>query len=176
MTATDQRNGRWGSQAGSTLAEVLVTIGIVTGLMGVGVLSLDRGYLDLATARQNLVNDLRRARMQATLKGAHYRFEAAGSQYVITRLEDDDGDGEWQVDSSYEPKVVELPTGFSVLTYGSGATGAASAVAEFDGRGLLVPESDGTLTIISVTVSDAEGKTETLQIWPSGQVEATTLS
>lgn len=174
MRATNKRNRTLRNQTGSTLAEVLVTIGIVTGLMGVGVLSLNRGYLNLATARQNLVNDLRRARMQATLKGAHYKFESTGNQYTITRLADGDGDGDWEVDPDFQPKTVALPAGFSVVTFG-GATGSAG-IAEFDGRGLLVPDETGSLSIISVTVSDSSGQAETLQIWPSGQVESARLS
>ncbi len=162
------RRGRVvGSQLGSSLAEVLVTIGMVTSLMGVGILSLDRGYLNLTTAKQNLVNDLRRARMQATLKGAHFRFEVAGDKYVISRLTDADGDGEWELDPTFVAKTVKLPKGFSINT---SATGVAVA-AEFDGRGLLVPQQDGSLSIITVTVGDGNGKYETLQIWPSGQVE-----
>lgn len=157
------------SQLGSTLIEVLVTLGIVIGLMGVGVLSLNRGYLNLATAKQNLVNDLRRARMQATLKGAHFRFDSAGNSYTITRLADPDGDGAWDADQNFGVKVVELPGGFSVMASGPAV---ATAGAEFDSRGLLVPAVDGTLSIVSVVVSDGDGRSESLQIWPSGQVEA----
>jgi len=158
-----------GSQVGSSLAEVLVTLGIVTSVMGVGVLGLNRGYMNLTTAKQNLVNDLRRARMQATLKGAHYRFEVAGGQYTITRLTDADGDGEWEVAADFPSKVVDLPPGFSL----SASAAGEAASAEFDGRGLLVPQGDGSLGIITLTVSDDQGKSHRLQIWPSGQVEET---
>ncbi len=145
-----------------------MTIGIVTGLMGVGVLSLDRGFMNLTTARQNLVNDLRRARMQATLKGAHFRFEVSGTGYSITRLSDSDGDGQWEVDQQFNPKVVNLPTGYTVSS-----DAGSTAAAEFDGRGLLVPQPDGSLSIVSVTIAGNE-RSEALQIWPSGQVESTT--
>jgi hypothetical protein len=149
------------------MAEVLVTIGIVTGLMGVGVLSLNRGYMNLTVAKQGLVNDLRRARMQATLKGAHFLFEASGSTYTITRLTDSDADGTWEEDPDHPAKVVDLPPGFSLSASASGA----AAIAEFDGRGLLVPQADGSLGIITLIVSDDLGKSHQLQIWPSGQVE-----
>jgi hypothetical protein len=155
------------SQVGSSLAEVMVTIGIVTGLMGVGILSLDRGYMNMTTAKQNLMNDLRQARMQATLKGAHFRFDAASGAYQIVRLSDDDSDGVWETDSDFTPRTIDLPSGYGISVYSSGAT----AVAEFDGRGLLVPQSDGSLSIVTVTITSEEGKVESVQIWPSGQVE-----
>ncbi len=156
-----------GSQAGTSLAEVMVTIGIVTGLMGVGVLSLERGFMNLPMAKQNLVNDLRKARMQATLKGAHFRFDAGSNQYVITRLSDQDGDGSWESNEDFTPMTVELPSGYSVVVSSSGS----SAFAEFDGRGLLVPQDDGSLSIVTVTVTGDSGRSEVIQIWPSGQVE-----
>ncbi len=170
MANSAKRVRLFASQGGSTLTEVLVTIGIVTGLMGVGVLSLSRGYLTLATAKQNLVNDLRRARMQATLKGAHYRFESSGNVYTISRLADSDGDGQWEVDQNSSAKVVELPVGFSVAAASESGGGY---YAEFDSRGLLVPGDDGSLGIISVVLRDDKGQLERLHIWPSGQVEPT---
>ncbi len=156
-----------GSQSGSSLAEVMVTIGIVTGLMGVGIMSLERGYMNLPMAKQTLVNDLRKARMQATLKGAHFRFDAGSNEYVITRLSDEDGDGAWEANDDFTPTKVELPSGYSLMVSSSGST----AVAEFDGRGLLVPQDDGSLSIVTVTVTGSSGESEVVQIWPSGQVE-----
>lgn len=155
------------SQTGSSLAEVMVTIGIVTGLMGVGILSLDRGYMNMTTAKQNLMIDLRQARMQATLKGAHVRFDAGSGAYRIVRLSDPDGDGQWETDRAFTPRTIALPSGYGVAVSSSGST----AVAEFDGRGLLVPQSDGSLSIITVTITGADGDAESVQIWPSGQVE-----
>ncbi len=155
------------SQVGSTLVELMVTVGIVTGVLGVGVLSLDRGYMNLPMAQQGLVNDLRRARMEATLKGAHYRFETASSHYVITRLSDSDGDGVWEVNQEFNPKTIDLPAGFSVAV----SAGGASSFAEFDGRGLLVPEDDGSVSIVTVTITGGSGKSGAVKIWPSGQVE-----
>lgn len=155
------------SQVGSSLVELMVTVGIVTGIMGVGVLSLDRGYMNLPMAQEALVNDLRRARMQATLKGAHFRFETASSHYVITRLSDSDGDGEWEENQEFPPKTIDLPPGFSVAV----SAGGSSSFAEFDGRGLLVPEDDGSLSVVTVTITGEAGKSGAVQIWPSGQVE-----
>lgn len=155
-----------GNQRGASLTEVMVTIGIVTSILGVGILSLDRGYLNLTTAKQGLINDLRRARMQATLKGTHFRFEAMGSKYSIARLTKN-GNGSWVVDPAFPAKVVDLPKGFSLAVTSGGAT----PIAEFDGRGLLVPTGNGPASIINLAVSDGSGKYESIQIWPSGQVE-----
>lgn len=167
MLNTARRSRMFRSQAGSSLAEVMVTIGIVASVMGMGVLGLERGYLNLTTTKQEIINDLRRARMQATLKGAHFRFEAMGNKYSVTRLADSNGDGTWDVDPAFPAKIVDLPSGFSVVVSSAGA----SAAAEFDGRGLLVPPATGSFGIISVLISDSKGKSETVQIWPSGQVE-----
>lgn len=163
MTRPGARKWTIFSEAGSSMAEVMVTVGIVASVMSTGVLSIDRGYLDLATAKQNLINDLRRARMQATLKATHFRFEAEGNHYVITRLEDADGDGAWQVDEDFTPREVALPAGFHV---------SASKMAEFDGRGMLVDDdSPLSLDTIDVHLKDHDGQRKTVQIWPSGQVE-----
>lgn len=163
MNRSNRRRPTLFSQMGSSIPELMVTVGIIASVMGTGVMSLDRGYLDLATAKQTLVNDLRRARMQATLKGAHFRFQTQGGQYVITRLKDADGDGVWNVDSAYTARTVELPHGYSIV---------AASTAEFDGRGLLVATGSSSVAdIISVTLRDHEGQRKVVQIWPSGQVE-----
>lgn len=155
------------SERGTSLAEVLVTIGIVTTILGVGILGLNRGYLNLTAAKQNLVNDLRQARMQATLKGTHFRFEAMGNKYSIQRLAKSETNGAWSLDPSFAPKVVDLPPGFTITVNSA----SPAPIAEFDGRGLLVPFSTGSPGIVTVVIIDSKGKTEQIQIWPSGQVE-----
>jgi len=156
-------------QSGTSLPEVMVTLGIITVLMGAGVLSLDRDYLDLDTARQTLVNELRMARMQATLKGVRFRFTIDGNTYRIERLVDTEGDGNWQVDNAYSPKVVSLPAGYAVS---STATVGPATKAEFDGRGLLVAQPDGSVGVISIVISDDDGRQKVVKLWPSGQVDS----
>lgn len=166
MKRNRQRTATIFSQTGSSIAELVVTVGIIASVMGTGVLSIERDYLDLATAKQNLVTDLRRARMQATLKGAHFRFEAEGNSYAISRLADADGDGVWEVDEEFTPKTVDLPAGVTI---------AAPLPAEFDGRGLLVPDGNGYTGIVTLYMSDGEGSSKIIQVWPSGQVEEVTV-
>jgi hypothetical protein len=153
---------------GLSLPDVMVSVGLAAGLMGMGLLGMERGsQVTLTTARRALVSDLRRARMQATLEGSRVRFEAHGGRYLITQLRDAAGDGTWEVDASRAPKLVELPAGLSVDL----ASPGSATVAEFDGRGLLVPGGDGSFGSVGITVTDGAGRRELLQIWPSGQVE-----
>ncbi len=157
------------SQVGTSLTEVLVTLGIVSTLMGIGVLSLDKGYLDIDTTGQTLVNDLRIARMQATLKGARFRVSMQASSYKVERLHDPDGDGVWTVNSAYPAKNVNLPTEFLMLSVGAAGYGTNAI---FDGRGMLVKE-DGSagLTMLTILVVDPDGDQRLVRVWPSGQVE-----
>jgi Tfp pilus assembly protein FimT len=158
---------RW--QAGTSLAEVMVTLGIITIVMGVGVLGLDRDFLDLDTARQMLVNDLRMARMQATLKGVRFRVTLGAGGYRIERLVDTNGTGNWQVDGSYAAKTVNLPSGYALT---STSTAGSATTAEFDGRGLLVAQPNGTIGVISIVLSDDDGRQKAVKLWPSGQVDS----
>lgn len=159
----------WREELGTSLADVMVSLGIISILMGVGVLGLDRDSPDLDAARQSLVSDLRMARMQATLKGVRFRFTIESSSYRIERLVDIDGADNWQVDSAYSPKVVTLPAGYGMA---STSTSGSATTAEFDGRGLLVAQSDGSVGVISIVIVDDEGRQKLVKLWPSGQVES----
>lgn len=162
------------SRNGLSLLDVMITLGLTAALIGVGVIGMDRRSPGaVTTARRDLAEDLRKARMQATLGGARVRFEARGGQYVITRLIDADGDGTWEWDATTAPRKVDLPTGVSVNAF----SGSAAAVAEFDGRGFLVPSRDGASRSVAVTVTDRTGRSELLQISPSGYIdEAASIS
>jgi len=166
---SEWRRGLRKAESGTSLPEVMVTLGVITILMGIGVLSLDRDTLDLDTARQSLVSDLRMARMQATLKGVRFRFTIESSSYRIERLVDIDGAEHWRVDSAYSPKVVTLPAGYGMA---STSTSGSATTAEFDGRGLLVAQSDGSVGVISIVIVDDEGRQKLVKLWPSGQVES----
>ncbi len=163
-----------GFRNGLSLFDVMITLGLTGALIGVGVASTARRNPGaVTTARHDLADELRKARMQATLGGARVRFEAQGGQYLITRLSDADGDGTWEWDATTAPHKVDLPTGISVNAF----SGSASAVAEFDGRGFLVPSRDGASRSVAVTVTDHTGRSELLQISPSGYIdEAASIS
>src|SRR5690554_4162285 len=62
MERPKRRRSRLLSRKGNSLADLLIAVGIIASVLGAGLLSLDRGYLDLATAKKTLVDDLRRAR------------------------------------------------------------------------------------------------------------------
>lgn len=148
--------------------DAMVALGITAALIAAGVMGISRRDAGTVKAtRQDLAEDLRRARLQATLDGARMRFEAHGERYVITQLRDADGNGIWERDVTTAPRRVDLPRGISVNAF----SGGASAVAEFDGRGLLVPDGDGTADGVAVTVTDHDGRIELLQISPSGNID-----
>jgi hypothetical protein len=168
MTGTrndDEKNSRRGmrSQRGTSMVEILVTLGMVTAMMGIGVLGIDRESMDAATVRQNLIRDLRQARKMATLNGTHYRVSVQGDRYVVERLTDRNGSGTWGVHESIAAQEIDLPSRVSI-------SGSAGFV-EFDARGLLVRGSSDDYGAFSLIVTDDNGGVETVRVWPSGQVE-----
>lgn len=157
-------------QKGSTLPEALVTLALAGVVMAIGAVGLRANYLDLSSAQQNLVNDLRRARMMATRKGVHYRVTFGSGSYQIERMKESElTAGLWQVDEVVEPESIELPAELSLGV----ASDSGGASVEFDTRGMVVPPSSSTTNEI-VTVTLSEGNDEKLvRIWPSGQIERT---
>jgi Tfp pilus assembly protein FimT len=153
---------------GSSLPEVLATVGIVTVLMSIAVLGLGRRYADLESSHQELVNSIRETRLRATLKGAHYRLTALGTSYEIERLQDTDGDGIWDVDGNSSVRAVLLPPG---VTIAAANLGGSEAAVEFNTRGVTVDPAGGPGEVVQLTLSDAASRTRVVEVWPSGQVQ-----
>src|SRR5262249_289381 len=97
------------AQRGFSLIELLVVIGIFGIVVTIALHQIKDGELDLSTATQNLVGELRIARANATSRGAHYRVTISSESYSVQRLQDDDGDGVWQPTGS--PQNMKFPNG-----------------------------------------------------------------
>jgi prepilin-type N-terminal cleavage/methylation domain-containing protein len=152
---------RIGGSRGFSLIEVLVAVtmlGIVAGF-GVSRLLVAYGRPTLAhRSAQELVGNLRVARVQAISHNAHYRVVPATSSYQIQRLAFDAGTNSW-INPGTDVRTVSLPR---PLVF-SGATPSV----EFDARGLMVqPASTATLNLQDGGVGTARA----VQIRLSGQI------
>jgi len=154
------------SQRGVSLIELIVVLGLVSGLIALSIPRLNKSNLNLPLVEQTLIADIRMARANATSRGVHFRVSLSASSYAIQRLQDEDGDGVWDPDSEFPEQTVDLPYGISI-------TEGAGSMIEFTTRGLLASESDGTpASVISVTVYDSDhSQSKTIEVWPSGQVQ-----
>ena len=125
-----------------------------------------RSGLNLGNATESLAGNIRLARVNAVSRGARYRVTLGSNSYSIQRLQDDDGDGVWEPDGAFPAQEIELPKGIII-------NGGADAEIEFNTRGLLAPLPDGTLPdVIPIYLSGAdESQSETVEVWPSGQVQ-----
>ncbi len=159
-------------QRGSTLPEVLATVGVIGILMAVAALGLNRGFVGLESSHQELVNSVREIRLQATVRGAHYRLTPFVSLYEIARLQDADADGLWDNDASFPVRLVNLPAGISIS--GSSASGGDGTV-EFNTRGVAVDSLGGGSEVVQLVLTDSDGTTRLVEVWPSGQVRTEPL-
>lgn len=155
------------NERGISTVELLVTLGIVAILLAALVQSLDHRHFDLAAASQRLGNDLREARLEASLRGAHFRLTAADDSYSIARLRDEDGDGIWQVDPNYPERSVRLPPG---LVLSAAAEDGSPTAAEFNSRGVLVDPAGRAARVIGFVLRRDDGEERVISVWPSGQV------
>lgn len=162
-----RRSPRSVGEAGLTLLELLVSIAII-GTVGILAMpTLSNNSLDLSSAVQQFVGELRTARASATSRGAHFRVTLAATSYTLQRLQDTDANGVWEPDTKFPAGTIDLPTDISLsVTSGDG-------IIEFTSRGLVVPRpDDGVAEIERITLSDtAHGRAEQIEVWPSGQVQ-----
>jgi len=151
--------------AGFTVTEMMVALTII-GIMGaLAISSVNKSALNLSSAEQDLIANLRVARANANGRGVHFRVAMGISSYTIQRLKQD-AEGNWIVDTAFSTQTVTAPRGISFsVTYGDG-------IIEFDTRGLIVPPPGQTVSEIEViSISDSiKNRTKTLNVWPSGQV------
>jgi prepilin-type N-terminal cleavage/methylation domain-containing protein len=146
---------------GFSLIEVVVAVtmlGIVAGL-GVSRLLAVYGRPTLAhRTAQELVGNLRVARMLAISHDAHYRVVPATSSYQIQRLTFDVGTNSW-INPGTEVRTVTLP---QPVVFSGGTPSV-----EFDARGLMVqPGSSATLNLQDAGVGIARA----VQVRLSGQI------
>ncbi len=148
---------------------MVATVGVIAVLMAITVLGLSRRHVDLESAHQELTNVVRELRLRATVKGVHYRLEPQSSSFELRRLHDTDGDGLWDSDPAFSPKLVELPPGISIAV--TKLSGGATAL-EFDTRGVAVDPLGAGAEVVRLTLTDANFATRTVEVWPSGQVQS----
>jgi Tfp pilus assembly protein FimT len=147
-----------------TLLEVLVVVSMI-GIMGaIAVPRLNRSALNLSSAADNFIGNLRMARASAVSRGARYRVTLDADSYSIQRLQDNNEDGVWEPDGAWPSQDVDLPVGVS-LTVASG-----DGVIEFDTRGLVAPPNAEDPPEIEEISLSRDGDTQQVEVWPSGQV------
>lgn len=153
---------------GSSLPELIATVGVIGILLAVSVLGLSRRFLDLEATHQELTNVIREMRLRSTIKGAHYRLTPMTTSYGVSRLRDDDADGLWEIDPDAAPQHVELPPG---ITIGVTKLSGGNTSLEFDTRGVAVDPLGQEAEVVQLTLTDAKSETRAVEVWPSGQVQ-----
>ncbi|MBM4258984.1 MAG: hypothetical protein FJ147_24170 [Deltaproteobacteria bacterium] len=153
--------------AGFTIMELLVVVGVIGTMLIVATPAVNRKAASLPLASEELQGALRIARANSSRHGAHFRVTITGAQaYTIQRMQDPDGDGIWTPDSSYPTQPMTLSPPVSI---GSGAIGKQI---EFNTRGLLHSTVAGVVpSVVYIPLTVIGGGTETLEVWPSGQVQ-----
>lgn len=161
-------------QAGTTLPEIVVTIGVIGLVTGLSVTGITGGYDNLNAATNTVLNELRLTRLNSMTRGAHHRMVFGTDSLQRQRLQDADGNGEWDEDSQFEADDIALPDDIALSVEGSvTATGGLSV--EFDSRGMLVVPSGAANSVIEVSVVAVSGmnagKVNQVEVWPSGQIQ-----
>jgi Tfp pilus assembly protein FimT len=154
---------------GTTLTEALVTIGIAGIVASLGAMGVSRHYLDLTKAGQQLLNELREVRMEATRRGVHYRLALTSESYRAERMVDQDGDGVWEGDALPPIQQIALPSSLSLAVENA----QAGTIVEFNSRGMVVGEQGEIQDrVIEIVLSDhRDDRTVKVRVWPSGQIE-----
>ncbi|MBM4258990.1 MAG: prepilin-type N-terminal cleavage/methylation domain-containing protein [Deltaproteobacteria bacterium] len=150
---------------GFSLIELIVIVSIIGILVMIAVPNLNRSHMNLMAGREELEANIRMVRGNATGRGVHYRVTLHPDSYEIDRLKLAADGVTWVHDSLYSVQTVQLPKNITITT------GAGMAF-EFNSRGLLEKQADGTPAVqVSVTLRDSrDNSTQSVSIWPSGQI------
>ena len=153
------------SQYGLTMVELLVAVSIVAIGGAMAIPAVDRSSLNLSTASDNLIAEMRLARGTAVGQGVHFRIMLDAQSYTLQRLHGPDVNGAWNPDPAFPGRNVTLPPSISMVIEGDG-------VIEFNARGLIEPLPGEQVAEIETIVMNKSGsaRTRTLKIWPSGQI------
>lgn len=156
---------RHGSEHGFTLIELVVAVATLAVAAAVAIPHIPNRNFGLWNGHSQVIADLRRARMDALVKGDHYRVTIDdASTYTMVRLKDDDNDGLWTPDGSTE-QTRTLPDN---VTFAEGIGESF----EFNTRGLMViPDAAAPLRLADSNT----GKERWITVWPSGQVAPTAI-
>lgn len=152
------------NQAGFSLMELIVVMGIIAGTLAIGIPRFNRSTLNLSSAEQALIATLRTARANATGRGVHFRVTIASTSYTVQRLKLDVS-GNWVADGMFPSQTFSAPPtiSFSIVS--------GDGVVEFDSRGMVVPPPGLAVSEIeTLRVRDTRtNTTKNISVWPSGQ-------
>jgi prepilin-type N-terminal cleavage/methylation domain-containing protein len=156
-----------GASRGFTLTELVVTFSILAVLILIALPRWDARRLNILEAQRMALADLRLARSSAITTSMHFQvtFPAVTYMQVARMKEEPAGSGTWVVDSNHVQDI-SLPSGTQVKL--SGTETLQSLSVEFNSRGLAM----GLAAPQSIDLQDSFGRTKSLQVWPSGQVNA----
>jgi Tfp pilus assembly protein FimT len=149
----------------SSWSDAAVTGGIIALLLALLIPTLGKQEITLPNAKHSLREHLRFTRAGAVNRGAHFRVSFQDHAYAIEQLQDNDGDGVWATDGALPSWRINLP---STVTIEAGA----AQVVEFDNHGSLTGNKTALDKKITIRVRDTQnGRTETIHLLPSGQVQ-----
>lgn len=145
------------AEAGYSLIELLVAVGIFGVLAAMGLPHLDTRRQDIQTVSKQVIADYRWARNRAITSGVHFAIEwTSSNSYEIQRMREAGND--WVKDVVV--KEVTLPTHINTVWYWP-------AVQEFNTRGMMVTTSYALWQLF--WDSDYYGW-HMISVWPSGQI------
>jgi len=145
---------------GFTMVELLVAIAIFGLLAKTAVSSISPRRVQIGAAQLQVIAQLRLARMSAITSVSHYSISfASTTQFQVYPMTYNGTI--WQL-ASTPTNTVTLPTG---VTFPSALVGTRL---EFNSRGTFVTSN----AVSQVNLTDVFGQTKSLQVWPSGQVNA----
>jgi Tfp pilus assembly protein FimT len=145
--------------------QVMVTLTIAAILSAIAVPAFKSNRMNIVTARRVVLATLRLARANSITKSLHYQVSFPSDMGHVTlsgMKQSTPGSGTWAVDPT-KVQTTALPANTSV-------TASSQAITvEFNTRGMVVKPTPGP-TPLQLSVSDTFGMTNSLQVWPAGQM------
>lgn len=149
--------------AGHTLIETLVTLGILGVMVASGLPKWDPRRQDINTARQMVLGDYRYARARAITTGVHFSVKITNSQQYQVQRHVQNADGSWSVAGVV--RTVNLPSNLVI--------GSFPDTLEFNTRGLMItlpPSGPASQLYVNLVDQAGTAKAHQFSVWPSGQI------
>jgi len=142
------------------MAEVLVGIAILGILAATAISGANTQRLQISTAQLQVIAQLRLARMKAITSVSHYAISFTSTTqfkvYPMTLSGTTWTLGTTPTNTVTLPSTTTLPTAL------------VGTRLEFNSRGMFVTST----SVTQVNITDSFGQTRSLQVWPSGQINA----